>query len=274
MVLDADEWLVAGADQLGELRSTIPDFVGLVAVESETDAGAVGVSWQGRLLPSAVRYAGRIHEQPVHDLAQGRVDVHIAHDGYLAAQQERKQDRNRRLLLLAVAEDRENAYLRYQLGRDHEVAGRWPEAAVREYAAAYSLTAPTGGDPHSWQHALVTRYVWSLAECGRTQEAVDLAEVELPHWDHSADFWFGLGSVLLRHALAHPEAATGLLPKIEFWWLRCLELGDSPLPGSVVGRGSHLAAQNLVVFYESQGRGADADLSRPAALPPTPRALR
>ncbi|MFC7492665.1 MULTISPECIES: glycosyltransferase [unclassified Nocardioides] len=268
LVLDADEWVVAGAETLAGLRLAEPTFAGMVRVESPTDAGTTEQSWQERLLPADVRYTGRVHEQPVHDLPRRRLDLRLAHDGYLGVQLERKAGRNRLLLEKALSETPDDAYLHYQLGKDHEAAGQFG-AACASYAEAYALNGPTGPRTPAWQHALVTRYVYCLGEDGRTEEAIDIADAELPHWQNSADFWFGLGNLLLKHALANPAAAEGLLPLIESSWQRCLELGDNlHLPGSVVGRGSHLAARNLVVFYESQGRGAEADRYRALAEPP------
>ena len=69
--------------------------------------------------------------------------------------------------------------------------------------------------------------------------------------------------MLLSQALAKPADAQALLPLIESCWLRCLELGDTPdLEGAVAGRGSHLAAHNLVVFYDSLGQAEKADAYR------------
>ena len=59
---------------------------------------------------------------------------------------------------------------------------------------------------------------------------------------------------------AHPERAlSDYLPIVESAWKRCLEIGERPeLDGAVAGRGSHMAAHNLAVFYETLGRKAEA----------------
>ena len=87
-----------------------------------------------------------------------------------------------------------------------------------------------------------------------------LAEAEMPHWQHSADFFFALGDLLLDWATLNPATAyEELLPVVESSWLRCLEIGDQPLlAGSVTGRGSHLAAHNLAVLYEGLGETENA----------------
>ena len=59
----------------------------------------------------------------------------------------------------------------------------------------------------------------------------------------------------MRFAPVEPERAGELLPMIESAWQRCLALGERPdLEGAVAGRGSHLAAANLVMFYEQLGQ--------------------
>ena len=267
LVMDADECLAEGADVLRGLRSEPPDFVGVLEVESETNDGQVGSIVQARLLTAEVRYEGRVHEQPVHDLTHRRLPVRLAHDGYLPEQLQRKSGRNRRLLHAALRKDPHNAYLRYQLGKDHEAAGEHDDA-VAAYSLAYRSTAAAGPSAPPWRHELVVRYLSVLGHAGRTQEAVDVANDEMPHWQGSADFWFELGHVLLKHALAHPADAGDLLPLIESSWVRCLELGDTlHLPGGIRGKGSHLAAQNLVMFYEVQGDARNAARYRQHAVP-------
>ena len=263
LVMDADEWLESGAEAFRELRRQATDFMGVVQVESETNDGQVGSAWQPRVLPASVRYAGRVHEQPVHEGPSHRLSVQLGHDGYLPQQLARKVGRNRQLLEAALTECPDDAYFRYQLGKDHEAAGRYPEA-VEEYQLAHKATAASGATAPPWRHELVVRYLYVLGQAGRTQEAIDVADAELPHWAGSADFMFEVGHVLLKHALAHPQDAGQLLPLIESSWLSCLELGDSlHLPGAIRGKGSHLAAQNLVMFYEVQGRETDAARLRP-----------
>jgi glycosyltransferase involved in cell wall biosynthesis len=112
-------------------------------------------------------------------------------------------------------------------------AGDW------RLVAATALDAP-------WRHDLVVRYLFTLSQGGRSADAVAIAELELARWTHSADFFFVLGDVLLTYATEHPAEAARMLPLIDDAWSRCLELGDTlDLPGSVAGRGSHLAEHNL-----------------------------
>ncbi len=266
LVLDADEWLADGAEALAALRHEAPVFAGLAEVESETNDEQVGTSWQVRVLPRDVRYTGRVHEQPVHEGEYRRLDVRIGHDGYLPAQLDRKAGRNRRLVEAALEQAPNDPYLRFQLGKDLELTGDLVDAA-KKYRFAYRRTSPTTRDSAGWRHDLVVRLLYVLGEIGLTDEAIDVADAELPHWQRSADFQFGLGHVLLKHALANPQAAGGLLPMVESAWLTALELGDTPaFTGAVRGKGSHLAAENLAMFYDTLGRPKDAARYRRLAL--------
>lgn len=244
LVVDADEWLAAGAEEIAALRARTPDFIGVVAQDNAQSSGQRSITWLPRLLPRDVTYTGRIHEQPTMTHPARRTAISLDHDGYLREQLERKDGRNRALLEAALEADPADPYLRYQLGKDHEVSHRY-EAAAPQYDAAYAATALDA----AWRHDLVVRYLFTLAKAGRTGDALEVAEVELSRWQHSADFFFVLGDVLLEHAMAHPEQGAQLLPLIDDAWSRCLELGDTlELSGGVVGRGSHLAEHNLKVL--------------------------
>lgn len=264
LVLDADEWLASGADALASLRTAQPDFTGLVEVANRTSGGNVTTMWQVRVLPAAARYTGRVHEQPQVIGPERRLDVRLDHDGYLVEQRERKEGRNRRLLELALAEDPENPFLWFQLARAHDSA-RSPAAACAGFERVHQLTGPSTPDSPPWRHPFVVRYLACLVMTGRTQDAIDFAVPELEHWQHSADFQFMLGHALLQHALARPELQGEVVPMAEAAWQTCLTLGDSDLPGSVVGHGGFLAAAELVNLYEATGREQEAARLRPQA---------
>lgn len=263
IVLDADEWLEEGGAVLAALRDTPPAFVGAIEVRSRFEAGtegaatdeAVASSWISRVLPRGVRYEGLVHEQPAHALPVQRLPVRAGHDGYLPEQMHLKGDRNQTLLQAALAARPDDAYLLYQLGKDHEIHDRF-EPAHQAYAPAFRRAPPNA----PWRHDLVLRHLYTLKATGRLPEAVQTAEQELPHWPHSADFYFVMGDLLLDFAMAHPDQAADVLPMIEASWQQCLALGDTLyLEGAVEGRGSHLAAHNLAAFHESLGQVRQAE---------------
>jgi hypothetical protein len=115
-----------------------------------------------------------------------------------------------------------------------------------------ALKFSRAGDP--FRHELVVRAIYALKKAQLHEEAIGLAELEMDNWQHSPDFYFALGDLLLDWAALNPDRADELLPIVESSWLKCLEIGDQPtLAGSVNGRGSRLAAHNLAVLYEGVG---------------------
>lgn len=282
VVLDADEWLIgegSGA-ALDALRATAPDFVGTIALQDHFDGGTAR-SRLSRVLPGAVRYTGRIHEQPAHRLPVRPLAIEVAHDGYLPERLHVKQGRNAALLTAALQDDPSNPYLWYQLGKDHSVYDRFADAEAAFAKAVERLTAPTSGEPGDagtngmvaetvtsapkdtvlppWWFDLVARRLFGLKSLKRHADGLVFAETQLQACADSPDFFFALGDLLLDWAAELPAQAEVLIPMIEDAWRRCLEIGERPdQSGAVAGRGSHLAAHNLALVLEATGRTEEA----------------
>jgi glycosyltransferase involved in cell wall biosynthesis len=257
LVLDADEWIEGGAEALDGLDAAGGERMGLARLENRTDTPGQDASnvWLPRLLPRGVRYEGRVHEQPVGAKGGFRTALVLGHDGYTAANLERKAGRNEALLMAELQTAPQDAYLWYQLAREHQVRGRPPQAAL---CFAEALRLAPADVP--WRHGLVVRALTALKTAGRLDEALDLAGAEVDRWPGSPDFYFALGDLYLECASQAPErAAADFLPIVESAWKQCLLIGEQPeLDGAVPGRGSHMAAHNLAVFYETLGRKDDA----------------
>lgn len=245
LVLDADEWLIgegSGA-ALEALRATPPDFVGTIVLQDHFDGGTAR-SRLSRVLPGAVRYTGRIHEQPAHALPVRPLDLQVAHDGYLPERLQVKQGRNEELLRAAIDEEPSNPYLWYQLGKDLSVYARFADAETA-FATATDRLADMPLMP-AWWPDLVARRLFGLKSLKRHADGMVFAETQLQLCAESPDFFFALGDLLLDWAADQPEQAEVLVPMIDDAWTRCLEIGERPeQPGAVAGRGSHLAAYNL-----------------------------
>lgn len=256
LVLDADEWLLEGGEALRALRDRPADFVGTLSLDDRFDDGRPrsAQSRLSRVLPGDVRYTGLIHEQPEHALPVRALPLRVAHDGYLPERLAAKRGRNAVLLERSLQQAPGDAYLWYQLGKDHAVYDR-AEAAEQAFARAAALPHPVG----AWWLDLVPRRLFALKQLKRHADGVMLAEAEMAACGESPDFFFALGDLLLDFAADEPAQAEALLPMIEAAWRRCLEIGERPdLPGAVAGRGSHLAAHNLALVLELLGRAADA----------------
>ena len=267
LVVDADEWIGGCAGVLRDWGADATARIGLLRVTSLVDGAGAGVqmapSWLPRLLPRGVVYEGRVHEQPVSALPRQRLplQLQLLHDGYLPAQAARKAGRNRRLLQRALQDAPADAYLHYQLGKDHEVHGDY---AAAEPCYAQALRLGAGGA--AWRHDLVLRAIFTRKKLGAHAAAMALAEHEMPRWEASPDFFFTLGDLALDWAAAQPQDAARLLPTAETCWRRALQIGENPgLPDTVRGRGSFLAAHNLAVLYEGVGDAAQAGAWREQA---------
>jgi tetratricopeptide (TPR) repeat protein len=258
LVLDADEWFEDGFECLApdQLAATGPRFLGDVRITNQMDGEGVegtAQSWIARLLPSGVGYSGRIHEQPVSPLPHTRLPLRLGHDGYTTANLDRKGARNETLLMREIEAQPNDAYLWFQLAKEHQSRGRAAQAALC-FTEARRLAPPDA----SWRHALIVRSLIALKADGRLQEALALADEEVGNWQDSPDFYYVIGDLYLEASTQNPDQAlAGWLPVVEQAWKRCLEIGERPdLDGAVTGRGGHLAAHNLAVFYETLGRPA------------------
>lgn len=269
-VLDADEWIEACGASLRQwcLASTSP--LGWVrrrdllspptALMDRLDS----TEQQIRVLRHDIRYTGRVHEQPDSTGPATQLDLVIGHDGYLDEHNAAKAGRNERILRSRLESSCE-PYLLFQLAKDLEVQRRFAEAAVW-YKRALERSGP--GVP--WRHALVVRSVFTLKAAGLHRQALEVYAAEIEHWPDSPDLSFAAGDLFLDLAIAHPAQAPELIGRAAQAWLRCLEIGDRPdLPGSVRGRGSHLAQHNLDVVaqnWSAAAVGAAIGEARPSSL--------
>jgi glycosyltransferase involved in cell wall biosynthesis len=255
LIIDADEWVHSGAESLHDLIKMAP-FLGVVSIRNYYEStianspATMATSWITRFLPRGVLYEGVIHEQPRSNLSRIRVPLVLGHDGYQKNQAIRKVGRNRKLLELELVKYPANSYLLYQLAKDYEISEDF--SAACKY---YELAKFTLQDNASYHHDLLVRYLYSLSKKGSFDEALQLAGELFEELSDSPDFFFVYGNLLLDCAVSFPqEAFDKWLPLAEMSWIRCLEIGDRPdLDGSVVGRGSYIAAYNLSVLYDGAG---------------------
>ncbi len=261
LVLDADEWLIDGGPALCALRERAADFVGSVELLDQFGIGtapSVAHARLSRVLPGAVRYHGRVHEQPLHQMPVRALPVRIGHDGYVAERLQAKRGRNRRLLWQALAQHPQDSYLWYQLGKDAAV---YDDHLLAESAfqRADELQPPRQG----WWLDLVVRRIFNLKRLGRHRQGLAVAEAEQVSCSQSPDFYFALGDLMLDWAAEQPDSAADLLPMAEQAWRCSLALGERPdLPSAVAGRGSVLAAHNLALVLDGTGRATEAQALR------------
>ncbi|MCW5639989.1 MAG: glycosyltransferase family 2 protein [Rubrivivax sp.] len=246
LVLDADEWLVAGGDWLTGLGAgkAGSGFVGRVEVHNlDADTRVVSSERLSRLLLGAVRYAGCIHEQPVHQRPLRDLPLRVAHDGYSAAAMAAKRGRNRTLLRRATAEHPDDAYLWYQLGKD---CAAYEDHADAEPAFARAAALMQEGRRPPWWPDLVLRWLYVLQQAGRLDEALALGDEQSHTLRSYPDLPFTLGNVWLDVAVRDPARAGAALARARACWEQALRIGERPgLEHAVAGRGSAAPRHNL-----------------------------
>lgn len=248
LILDADEWIESGGELLGTVREARAPKVHALKMRSTLRSHTSdfqSFNWLARLLPRGVRYAGRVHEQPHHRLPVERMNVSLGHDGYVPEHMLAKRGRNRSLLLRALADKPDDAYVLYQLGKDNDIYNDAKEA-VEYYWKALELVP----EQAPYRHDLVMRLLACLPRIGQSDKALTLAADEMPKWQHSADFHYLAAEMMFEHFQKYPSQGRDLLPMIEQCLTTALKLGDTTdLSGSLAGRGSYLAADKLWALH-------------------------
>lgn len=260
--LDADHVLILDADE--RCRADHPDVLrawsadappgtaGIVTVESITEsdgAQMMTTTTSIRMLPRAGRYVGRVHEMPSgHTHTSPVPGLVIGHDGYLPATVARKRGRNERLLRAVLAEQPDDPYLLFQLGRERQIAGDHAGAA-----RLYEQVLPHLTDRMPWRDEAVVRALFTLQRSDRTDEALTLAGRQLTG-NLSAEVLFACGNLFLDTAITRAHQWRQYIDLARHAWETCLRIGE-PTDGRdhTPGCGTFLAAENLAALSDAQG---------------------
>lgn len=250
LMVDADEWLLKGEEEIRRYQKHLPHFVGKVKVVNQfllRGHEEISSVWISRLFPKGILYSGPIHEQLVHNLPEQRTAIVFGHDGYLPQQKTSKKGRNELILRKCLDTDPDDFYYNYQLGKELENSGQFLEAS-KYYKQALDRVPNAA----RVRHDIIVRSIFTFKKAGLFDDMLKLFSLE--EFQYSADYHFATGDAWLDYAIAFPDQAYAILPRIEEAWLRCLLLGDNKIDDdAVVGRGSFLAAENLYSFYSSLG---------------------
>ncbi|WP_168583184.1 glycosyltransferase family protein [Gephyromycinifex aptenodytis] len=256
LILEAEEWLEAGGAQLARLAALPGEHIGLAQIVHDLDQVRVPVALSARLVPRGVQFSGAITDEVDSDLPRLQTELVIGADNAQTGRWRQDRALLEAALLQGLAVRPDDPGMLHQLAADQRLAGRVEDAADT-YAKALALTPLAAPG----RHAVVTGALEAFTAAGRFREAVALTDAEMPTWQHSPDFNFLLGDLFFELLLATPALADQLAPLIATSWRRCLELGDrSDLAGSVHGRGSFLAAQNLYVLALTVGEESEAQV--------------
>lgn len=254
LVLDGDEYLKpASRSRLEHSLLAHPGtwLGGLLRYDSYPDEQGVSVSSSvlPRLLPAGVRYTGRIHEQPAGDYPCYALSLEADHDGYLYTD---KGERNLSYLERETKEHPEDGYYQFQLASTLRNLKRLKES-LGYFRRFYRLSK----GEEAYRPGGVVLYLYTLLDLGTMEcleeagRIVEQEEAALGGW---SDFCFVCGLFYMKRVLSDVGRYIELLPRIESCYRRCLELGERPELGGVVGTGSFKAAYNLGAWYEVSGQ--------------------
>ena len=147
-------------------------------------------------------YKGRIHEQLVHaDSGDGKVvtyqtGIQIDHTGYLLSVDEKREkaQRNIRLLEQMLADEGEDPYLLYQMGKSCYMAGQYQEAASH-FGRALEFELD---ERLEYVIDMVQTYGYALVNSGQAQTALGFEGLTDAFGD-SSDFWFLMGFIYMNN---------------------------------------------------------------------------
>ncbi|MGN9167467.1 glycosyltransferase family 2 protein [Paenibacillus jamilae] len=248
-VLDADEYV--SNDCMESLQNFITYHRNAIGKIKRIDkfAGTDGINYEqiyiSRLFPSHCRFTGKIHEQVESDLPRIKLDIEIQHDGYF---QQTKSDRNIPILKEVIAQQPDDPYYHFHIAKEYRGLEDHEQALIHLKQAYAQITGQEGYAP-----SVIVNLLYAMIASGHLEDGIQVIENCEEFLSNHADFYFVSALYLLELILSNPEEYSGLIPFIEQFYQRALEIGETGSEGSVVGTGSFAAHHNLGVFYEVIG---------------------
>jgi len=248
LVLDADEYI--SNDCKGAIQTFIRQGPAIGKLKRvDKFMGKDGVSYEqiyiSRLFPSSCRYSGRIHEQVESNLPRVRVNIEVQHDGYFG---QLKTDRNIPILKQVIEQNPGDPYYHYQIAKEYRGIEKHEESFLHLKQAYSAITRN-----ETYAPSVIVNFLYAIMASGKLAEGLPVVENEQEYLSDYPDFYFASALYLLELILSDPEQFGELMPYIERFYLRALEIGETDQEGSVIGTGSFAAHHNLGVFYEVTG---------------------
>ncbi|MFF2481212.1 glycosyltransferase [Paenibacillus sp. NPDC058071] len=278
LFLDADERLMEGAPE--ELQKYMGD-PGISAMLLQIRNVVGNGESQGETVHPVLRmfrnnpqhrFEGRIHEQIAAAIVRNNpharfhmTEAVIHHVGYKqeVVLSKKKEMRNIELLKMAIAEEPDNGFHRYNIGVEHLRLGE-PEAAL----AAFRLSRQMPDfDQLNYAHLVIKYEALSLQLLSRWEEAASISEEGVQRYADYTDMW---------HYLALCSAYCGRLKKAQDAAERAIAIGTAPLGyHTEAGMGTYRTAYLLGKIFEAlqDAQGAirsyvEALRHQPDLLPP------
>ncbi|MWV46629.1 glycosyltransferase [Paenibacillus sp. HJL G12] len=249
LVLDADEYIS------NDCRNTIRQFIeGRQAIgrvkRIDKFQGHDGINYEqiyiSRLFPASCRYSGKIHEQIESNLPHLFVDVEVQHDGYF---QQSKNERNITILQGVLREHPLDPYYHYQIAKEYRGLENYEKAYYHLKIAYDNMKGNEGYAP-----SVAVNLLYAIISTGYLSEGIAIIDQQVNKLDNYSDFFFVAALYLLELIQSDPVQFGELIPLIERYYKKALEIGENGQEGSVRGTGSYAALHNLGVFYEVTGQ--------------------
>lgn len=187
------------------------------------------------------RYEGIIHEQVVRidgeDYLTTDIDIAANHIGYEKEilNKTNKIDRNKKLLQRAIADNRVDPYLYYQLGKTFFMEKNYLEAANN-----FEMSIKLGIDiKYEYVEDLIESYGYALINSERYEAALTLKKYE-EEYKNIADYNFVMGLIYMNNA-KFEEAVNK--------FIQCQNAKECKIEGV----NSYQANYNIAVIYECLG---------------------
>ena len=207
LMMDCDEWIKSlDLEELSYFRKHLSTAVGSVTRENLTGSllhPSITYDQTERFFNrKRYHYTGRIHEQltPKFDKSFDAflLNTTIGHDGYLMTEEERaaKSHRNISLLKKELADDPQNPYILYQLGKGYEmIADNAAACSYYKRALNFDLNPEL-----AYVQALVISYGEALLNLHKYEEALQLEGI-YDSFATTADFVYLMGMIYLKNEL-------------------------------------------------------------------------
>ncbi len=251
LVFDSDEYIEScDVEALGKQVQDNKDKVGRITIRNRVPQDGEVIetlTLSNRLFDRReFCFEGRIHEQVVRidggKYETYRTNITVFHDGYNGTSEERKKksERNIRLLMEELENDKENTYLLYQIGKAYYLCQEYENALVYFDKALALDVEPT----LDYVADMVETFGYTLLNLGQKENALMLEGV-YDAFSYSADFQFLMGLIYMNNGLFEEAVA-------EF-----LKAAEKP-GAKAVGANSYLAYYNAGVIRECLGDLAQA----------------
>ncbi len=241
--LDCDEYITdINLPEILTLIRLYPEYAGCLEIKNAMPSGGEQGFYTTKLVRLYSRkhyhYTGSIHEQVtpliVRELFSFDIPLKVYHTGYIGTPEKiaGKNKRNIDLLMAALAQTPDDAYLYFQLGQTY-VAGDNYEEACNWYSQGLSFDLNPSLE---YVQTMVVSYGQSLLQTGRNEQALSFAGI-YDSFSTLTDFVFLMGRIYLANN--QPVKALG-----EF--LKAITMPE----GKQQGTNSFLPCYHIALIYD------------------------